>query len=122
VLGDFSIFNRKDATMQALTAAGFVVPTALQNVPGSNVDKNKHYDQIAYYKKLVRMNPTGRAGVFDFFEHVYRLQDESDYAAERAQKPGRSFKDWRTYRMSDHLPMWVEMNIDDGDASLAAIG
>lgn len=51
-------------------------------------------------------------------EHVYRLEDEATYADERAEKPGRSFKDWRTYRMSDHLPMWIELGIDDTDAYL----
>lgn len=118
ILGDFNIFNRKDVTMEAITKAGFVVPEELKAIPGSNVAKNKHYDQIAYYKRLSRMKPTGNAGVFDFFEHVYRLEDEETYAQERAVKPGRSFNDWRTYRMSDHLPMWIELGIDDTDAYL----
>lgn len=121
LLGDFNIFNRKDVTMEAITQAGFVVPEPLQAVPGSNVDKNKHYDQIAFYKKLARLKPTGKAGVFDFYEHVYRLDDEAEYAAERTEKPGRSFKDWRTYRMSDHLPMWIELGIDDGDSYLDSL-
>jgi endonuclease/exonuclease/phosphatase family metal-dependent hydrolase len=121
MLGDFNIFNRQDATMQAITNAGFVVPNELQTIPGSNVEKNRHYDQIAYHKKLNRMTPTGRAGVFDYYQHVYRKEDESLYADERAKKPGSSFKDWRTYRMSDHLPMWIEMNIDDGDTYLKSI-
>lgn len=118
MLGDFNIFNRNDVTMQAITKAGFRVPEELQSIPGSNVARDKHYDQIAYYKQLSRFRPTGRAGVFDFFEQVYRLEDEAQYAAERSAKPGRSFKDWRTYRMSDHLPMWIEFGIDDGDAYL----
>lgn len=121
MLGDFNIFNRKDVTMQAITQAGFVVPEELQAVPGSNVDKNKHYDQIAYYQELSRMKPTGRAGVFDFYGHVYRQEDESLYAQERTKKPGNSFEDWRTYRMSDHLPMWIELSIDNGDAYLASM-
>jgi endonuclease/exonuclease/phosphatase family metal-dependent hydrolase len=121
LLGDFNIFNRADVTMEAITNAGFRVPEQLQNVPGSNVDKNKHYDQIAYLKKLVRMKPTGNAGVFDFYEHVYRFEDEAAYAQERQTKPGRSFKDWRTYRMSDHLPMWIEFGIDDSDAYLEGL-
>ncbi|MDR1967488.1 MAG: endonuclease/exonuclease/phosphatase family protein [Burkholderiaceae bacterium] len=121
MLGDFNIFNRKDVTMQAITQAGFVVPEELSSIPGSNVEKNQHYDQIAYYKRLARLKPTGQAGVFDFFEQVYRLQDEAVYAGERAKKPGRSFKDWRTYRMSDHLPMWIELSIDDSDAYLGSM-
>jgi len=118
MLGDFNIFKRSDVTLQAITQAGFRVPEALQTVPGSNVAKDKHYDQIAYHQKLTRMRPTGRAGVFDFFEQVYRLEDESAYATERQTKPGRNFKDWRTYRMSDHLPMWIEFDIDDSDTYL----
>ncbi|MHB0954680.1 MAG: endonuclease/exonuclease/phosphatase family protein [Allorhizobium sp.] len=118
LLGDFNIFNRKDVTMEALTAAGFRVPDALQSIPGSNVAKDKHYDQIAYYKELRSMKPTGRAGVFDFYEHVYREDQEADYAAERQEKPGRSFRDWRSYQMSDHLPMWVEFQVNDTEAYL----
>ena len=121
MLGDFNIFNRKDVTMEAITKAGFVVPEELNAIPGSNVAKDKHYDQIAYYKHLVRLKPTGQAGVFDFFEHVYRLEDEAAYASERAEKSGRNFKEWRTYRMSDHLPMWIELGIDDTDAYLGTL-
>lgn len=121
ILGDFNIFNRNDVTMQAITEAGFVVPEELKHIPGSNVAKDRHYDQIAYYKQLARLKPTGNAGVFDFFEHVYRLEDESAYARERETKPGRSFKDWRTYRMSDHLPMWIELGIDDTDTYLNSL-
>lgn len=121
VLGDFNIFNRTDVTMQAMTHAGFVVPEALQAIPGSNVDRTKHYDQIAYLRALSRLTPTGRAGVFDFFAHVYRPDDEASYADERRERPGRTFREWRTYRMSDHLPMWVEFGIDDSDAYLASL-
>lgn len=121
VLGDFNIFNRSDVTMEAMTKAGFRVPEELQRVPGSNVDKNKHYDQIAYHDRLTRMKPTGHAGVFDFYEHVYREHDEASYAVDRAEKPGQSFKEWRTYRMSDHLPMWIEIRVDDADAYLASL-
>lgn len=121
VLGDFNIFNREDVTMQAMTKAGFAVPAELQHIPGSNVAKDKHYDQIAYYQSLNGLRPTGHAGVFDFFEHVYRLQDESAYDRERAVSSSRTYADWRSYRMSDHLPMWIEFNIDDGGAYLDSL-
>lgn len=122
VLGDFNIFNRNDVTMQAITDAGFVVPPALQSIPGSNSARNKHYDQIAYYQNLTHLAATGRAGVFDFYQQVYRAEDETEYDLERAAKPGRSFNEWRTYRMSDHLPMWVEFGIDDTDRYLDTLG
>ncbi|RPH47897.1 MAG: endonuclease [Lysobacterales bacterium] len=121
LLGDFNIFRRTDVTMTALNEAGFIVPAELQQVPGSNVERNKHYDQIAYLQRLAHMAPSGKAGVLDFYECVYRLADEDLYAPERTNRPGRSFKDWRTYRMSDHLPMWIEFRIDDADAYLATL-
>jgi hypothetical protein len=121
LLGDFNIFNRTDVTMQALTDSGFKVPQELQSIPGSNVAKNKHYDQIAYLDRLLRMSPTGKAGVFDYFEHVYRADQEDAYTSERNGR-GSSYEQWRTYRMSDHLPMWIEFSIDDADAYLATLG
>lgn len=115
MLGDFNIFSREDVTLQAITNAGFVVPAELQQLPGSNVARNKHYDQIAYYRKLSKMSTTGRAGIFDFYEHVYR--DEAAYAGVRNGR-GSSFNEWRTYQMSDHLPMWIEFSVDDSGAYL----
>jgi hypothetical protein len=32
-----------------------------------------------------------------------------------------SYSGWRTYQMSDHLPMWVELQIDFGEEYLTAI-
>lgn len=118
LLGDFNIFNRADATMQALEKARFMVPEGLQTIPGSNVDKNRHYDQIAFFEKLHGMTPTGRAGVFDYYEHVYRNTDEQVYSSAWKRTKARGFREWRTYQMSDHLPMWVEFRIGNADEYL----
>jgi endonuclease/exonuclease/phosphatase family metal-dependent hydrolase len=137
LLGDFNIFSPQDQTMAALTDQGWVVPPELQSIPGSNVPKNKHYDQIALrdpQERLDRFETTGRAGVFDVFECVYRLQDEPCYAAQMGQayqatKDGRArtdaereafYRDWRTYQISDHLPMWLELRTDYHDELLLA--
>ena len=119
MLGDFNIFNREDVTFKAITNAGFVVPAELQQLPGSNVARNKHYDQIAYHRQLSKMRTTGHAGIFDFYEHVYR--DETAYAGPRNGR-GSSFNEWRTYQMSDHLPMWIEFSVDDSEAYLDGLG
>lgn len=79
LLGDFNIFRRTDVTYGAIVDAGFVVPEALQAVPGSNVPKNKLHDQMALLEGAT-LACTGRAGVFDFFECVYRERDEAQYA------------------------------------------
>jgi len=99
-----------------------MIPEPLQSVPGSNVKQDKFYDQIALWtgessrrKTYTRIHPY-RAGVFDFFDVVYR-KDEEDTYRPFMRKPGSddfysSYTSWRTYQMSDHLPMWVELHID----------
>ena len=111
-LGDFNIFNRADVTFAKLTEAGFQIPKALQSIPGSNVKKDKHYDQIAFLEREGVLEARA-AGVFDFFQHVYRRTD-----ARRFQTGGVKFDQWRTYQMSDHLPMWVQLEIDAADRYL----
>ena len=136
VLGDFNIFKREDETMGALEEAGFQVPEELQKVPGSNVPKNKHYDQIAFRVREDRLETTGQAGVFDPFGSVYRMEDEAAYAEEIGRPYAVSSKGkardrkgktryyktyWRTHQLSDHLPMWVELKINYTDPYLARL-
>lgn len=89
VLGDFNIIGAGHPTMAALESNGFVIPEKLKSIPGSNVAKDKAYDQIAFWNPArtegyARLDVLG-AGVFDFYEHVYRLEDEPIYRAEGAE-------------------------------------
>ncbi len=133
VLGDFNILSKEHHTMKALESNGFEVPDNLKNLPGTNVPKNKAYDQIAFHKPR---RATGyskleilASGVFDFFETIYRhndnVSDEAEYRKDQIQysglKKSTSFKTWRTYKMSDHLPMWIEVQTDFGDRYLESI-
>ncbi|GAA4312417.1 endonuclease/exonuclease/phosphatase family protein [Compostibacter hankyongensis] len=135
LLGDFNIYSPEDQTYQAIKAAGFVIPDALKSLPGSNVPKNKFYDQIAFKVKPRRFDPTGKAGIFDYYQYVFTLNDEHSYADQMgsaysitskgrkktAAEKTRYYKTyWRTYQMSDHLPMWVEIKTDHADAYLTA--
>jgi hypothetical protein len=110
LLGDFNIFNREDVTMQSLLKAGFTVPKELQTVSGSNKDQDRHYDQIAFITRPSRFGTTGNAGVFNFYEYVFRDQDEAEYRPLMGE--AKRYNDWRTYQMSDHLLMWIELKID----------
>jgi Endonuclease/Exonuclease/phosphatase family len=119
LLGDFNIFGRGDVTMQKLIEDGvFSIPEALQSVPGSNVDKKKHYDQIACGAYKFRFEPTAHAGVFDFYDYVFRDEDAPRFEALRGKT---SYKQWRTHQMSDHLVMWQEFKIDFADAYLVEL-
>jgi len=81
---------------------------------------------------------TGRAGIFDFFKTVYRDEDRTTYEPympngyttkgngdPRPEDGSYSKKwyygQWRTYQMSDHFPMWVELEIDYSDKYLEKI-
>ncbi len=141
LLGDFNIFSQSPSNqaMAIFAAHGFVIPEALQNVESTNVGSAKrHYDQIALKVRQDDFGPTGRAGVFDFFDHVYRDVDYEGHAAaisvglpdddpenpltfdsngnprdlDQRQRYYRIH--WRRRQMSDHLPMWMEMKIDHG--------
>ncbi|MCB0555484.1 MAG: endonuclease/exonuclease/phosphatase family protein [Phaeodactylibacter sp.] len=124
LLGDFNIFSPQDETMKQLTDAGFVVPPELQHLP-SNVDQSKFYDQIAFRIRPGRFTPTGKAGVFNFYKTVFRPEDEAIYAPDMGKaytqtSEGKARQNtalyyrnyWRTFQMSDHLPMWVEIKVD----------
>ena len=113
LLGDFNIFARTDATFKALTDNGFVIPDKLQQLPGSNVEQNKFYDQIAFFKDVAGIKCLN-AGVFDFYKYVFN--DPAVYQG--VIQTGAKFKDWRTYQMSDHLIMWCEFDVDQTDTYL----
>ncbi len=128
LLGDFNIVSPDHKTMKALTDQGFEIPEVLREKP-SNQSRTKHYDQIAFKAKkgvlefIDKEAPLGcdcNAGVFDIFESVFRFADEADYAAEKGAD-GRSFKTWRSYQISDHLPMWVRLDVNDTDEYLASL-
>ena len=136
LLGDFNIPNCKTDYMSALQSKNFFVPDAIKEHP-SNLGKSMHYDQIAFNIKL---EPTmelfdkknQKAGAFDFTESVYTEDDLDIYrkyfspeallikdskTKEIRQKTEEEIKkyylsNFRTFEMSDHLPLWVELKID----------
>jgi endonuclease/exonuclease/phosphatase family metal-dependent hydrolase len=129
LLGDFNIFDTTDQTMAALIKSGFIIPKQILSTP-SNALLNKHFDQIAFITPDIQQDQLElcSSGVFDYYKYVYRPEDEAVYKdamgpdylktkenKERDEK-GRTryFKDWKTFQMSDHLPLWIELKIDFG--------
>lgn len=121
LLGDFNIYAPEDQTMQALKKAGFIIPPELQKLP-SNAPQTKFYDQIAFRVRPGKLETTKQAGVLNFYETVFREKvDEAVYEPmmgvgyQKQPTPARKssyYKEWRTFQMSDHLPMWVELKIN----------
>lgn len=115
VLGDFNIISPEHQTMKALKSKKFTVSKKLEALP-SNFKKDKHYDQIAFKTSSGRIEFSDNgnsAGVFDYSNHVFTPKDETYY--KNSIKKGMKYKEWVTFQMSDHLPMWVELKIDFSD-------
>ena len=125
-MGDFNIISKTDSTMQSLEQNDFIVPEELKTIPGSNVSRDKAYDQIAFWNPdrefdYSKLDIAG-ANVFDYYETIFRDADEAVYRAEgkdvNGLKNSNNYQTWRTYKMSDHLPMWIELRTDFSDEYL----
>ncbi|MBI1395288.1 MAG: endonuclease/exonuclease/phosphatase [Betaproteobacteria bacterium] len=113
LLGDFNIFSSKDRTMEALVTT-FDTPPSIGQVR-TNMSRTKPFDQIAFLSPDTENHiADAKGGVFDFYEHVYRKDDASIYRPTAE----RGFTQWRTYQMSDHLPLWTEVHVDFGEEYL----
>lgn len=124
LLGDFNIPKHTSKAMEALLKGGFQIPESLQKLPGSNLKQDKFYDQIAFLEGKNKIKFSGNAGVFDFYKTIYKREEKELYfedfkiLMEKNGKPcteeifEKEFDTWRTFQMSDHLPLWVELDID----------
>lgn len=126
LLGDFNVVSPQHETMQALRDRGFVVPPAID---GDKVrtPEDHFYDQIA-----VRVSePSFRVitgGLVDMYRSVFRANatDMRIYGPEmpaptdneKDLTPEQRFQKWRTWQMSDHRPLWIEIDTDYADTFL----
>lgn len=103
VMGDFNIPSRTDALFKAITKHGLQIPGALLRVQfGSNLEKDKRYDQILHHP-IYPENFTNAGGVLDFYGEASRIEELF---------PGGMTKEKFTYQLSDHLPLWMQINTD----------
>lgn len=107
VMGDFNIPSVRSSLFDAVTSKGLSIPKPFLNVDKksltSNLARNKRYDQILHYSRET-FSITGKAGVLDFYDQDWRaLFPASKY-------PGMT-KNRFTFQLSDHLPLWVELNL-----------
>jgi len=115
LLGDFNVFSTNDETLKAIEKEMFEIPTKLKGTY-SNAIQDKPFDQIAFLAREVQTQMgLAKAGTFPFFDHVYR---DADWQIYQPQMTLSKYKQWRTFKMSDHLPLWVEVFVDFGDAYL----
>jgi endonuclease/exonuclease/phosphatase family metal-dependent hydrolase len=120
LLGDFNVVSPDHETMAALKGEGFTVPDAID---GRNVrDADDHfYDQIAVRVKDPRFRVVA-GGIVEMFDAVFR-DDPEDVAIYQGAMPATDpeggdsgpetlYRKWRTWQMSDHAPLWIEIETE----------
>lgn len=137
LLGDFNIIGPKHDTMISLLKAGFDSLEELAK-PTTVGKEKKHYDQIVFKPQPdeLELGPglipdkrsRKKAGVFDYYNVVFTENDYEIYQEylDKDNVEGKTPEQiknyftrwWRTWQMSDHLPKWVELQIDFSDRYL----
>ena len=112
LLGDFNVFHahkQQDDTFKALETGGLALAGKLKG-QYTNANLDKPFDQMGFLTPDVQHQlAEAKAGVFPFFDYVYREADHKVYLPKQTLA---KYRQWRTYKMSDHLPIWVELDID----------
>lgn len=139
LLGDMNVVSPGDRTMLALRKHGFVLPADL-TLDGdatrlvSNMRGDKHYDQIAFLVREGELELSGNpnhAGVLNYYDVLYTEDQAETYyplgqangkwTGTAAERQKYFVTDWRTWQMSDHLPLFTELQIDFTESYLARI-
>jgi hypothetical protein len=123
LLGDFNVVSPQHETMAALVDKGFTVP---EQIDAEHLKTRNHfYDQIAVRVRDPRF-ATVDGGVVDVFADVFTDADVDLYssvvpASVDGKTPLARFQKWRTWQMSDHNPLWVQVQTDFSDSYLEQI-
>jgi endonuclease/exonuclease/phosphatase family metal-dependent hydrolase len=111
VMGDFNIPQLDDELYRAITSKGLEIPDALRGTEhGSNLARDKRYDQILHYRRHTKtFEDVG--GVLDFYCNDWRALFPQE------QYPDMT-KTGFTYELSDHLPLWAQLDTWTEDEEL----
>jgi endonuclease/exonuclease/phosphatase family metal-dependent hydrolase len=101
LLGDFNVFTTNDATFKAIEKADFEIPAGLKSI---RTPIWTTVDQMAFLAPDVKSQVSvAKAGVFPFSTRC-TYDDQATYLPD-----AKTYREWRTHKMSDHLPIWVEL-------------
>lgn len=103
VMGDFNIPDMNSALYKAVTARGLMMPKPLMGITGSNLARDKRYDQILHNPVFTKSFSETEGGVLDFI---------GDGWGDMYPSAKSAFDQDYTYQMSDHLPLWMLVNTD----------
>lgn len=114
VCGDFNTPDHTGPLFQALASKGLERPEGLQAVSvGTNLAMNKRYDQFLHYRRFTS-TAKSQGGALNFFRN--------DWQALFSKKhfPTMTLPEF-TYQLSDHLPLWIQLDTNNVDEQLDQI-
>jgi endonuclease/exonuclease/phosphatase family metal-dependent hydrolase len=111
VMGDFNIPSTDSPLFKAITKHGLQMPKALTGLHGSNLEKDKRYDQILHFP-IYPDNFCNFGGEVDFY---------IDDAHIKELFPAGMTKEKFTFQLSDHLPLWIQIGTDIAGEKLEEI-
>lgn len=132
ITGDMNLYHKDDdETVAQITKAKYKEIDGLKG-KNTNASNTQTFDRFfirsgEYFRIAKDELGKDNGNVFDLFEHVYRDGEEKIYKkeiievyggkkdltadAKALKKQYQSY--WKRNQMSDHLPIWFELNIDD---------
>lgn len=129
ILGDTNLYENNTHTLKYIKDAGFKECESLIGQP-TTTSLNQFYDRIffnvhPYYKLRKNKDSKENGGVFNIFNYVLKDEDVSAYHTfMKAHKENAStlntkadfntyfHRYWKRNQLSDHLPIWVEIEAD----------
>lgn len=135
--GDMNLYQElDDAAEEMINAAGYFEIDGLIG-KDTNASQTQAYDRMfirknTYFQIATDSRGKGIGGVFNPFEFVYRQEEQLQYKQEMIEVYGGS-RDiendaqalddyfmiyWRRNQISDHFPIWFELEIDSSEQFL----
>lgn len=136
LLGDFNMYKDNDDIVSILNEHNFFESDLTKGLNTNTASTSEEpFDRIFFrkseYFKLPSANIGNVGGVVNIFDLIYKLDDYQDYKEQMIvakenpatlnteDKFKAYFRDfWRKNQLSDHKPIWIEIDIDSSDQFL----
>lgn len=140
LLGDFNIESIGDEFYKALVGTeenptGFYLHP-FHKVLHTNSKNDRAFDQIAFNMQNIKLEDLNidkesedvKMGVLKYYDTIFNNEEYYKTVAEAMyHKQGKALpkswklQSWRTFQMSDHIPLWIELKIDFTDQYLETL-
>jgi hypothetical protein len=135
IMGDFNLYKKDTEIIGIFEENQFKESDILEGLNTNTAVSQETFDRMFFSRSDLFKTPSkaegDKGGVIEIFEIVYLLNNFKSYESEMKKHKGNSddliddgklqkyFKNnWRKTQLSDHKPIWVELNIDSSDEFL----